>query len=87
MTDQHFGSLDMSANHLSIETHTGGNINACDQCDFASFDPGNLKTHLKMHSGEKVKKNASNVTMRSVIINANALKTHLFQYISLAWCD
>ena len=30
--------------------------NKCNQCDFASFLTGNLRTHLKTHSGEKLNK-------------------------------
>ena len=28
----------------------------CNQCDFASVQAGNLRTHLKTHSGEKADK-------------------------------
>ena len=30
--------------------------NKCSQCDFASFQAGNLRRHLKIHSGEKSNK-------------------------------
>ena len=37
---------------------TGHNIksNKCNQCDYASSQAGNLRTHLKTHSGEKSNK-------------------------------
>ena len=30
--------------------------NKCNQCEFASSSPGNLRRHLKTHSGEKSNK-------------------------------
>ena len=36
--------------------------NKCNQCDFASPHAGNLRTHLKTHSG-KNQTNATNVTI------------------------
>ena len=36
--------------------------NKCNQCDYASSSPGNLRRHLKTHSGEK-STNATNVIM------------------------
>ena len=36
--------------------------NKCNYCDYASYKRANLRTHLKMHSGEK-SKNVINVTM------------------------
>ena len=37
-------------------SNEGGKSNKCIQCDYASSHAGHLKTHLKMHSGEKSNK-------------------------------
>ena len=37
-------------------------LNQCNLCDHASYEAGNLRRHLKTHSGDKL--NANNVTMR-----------------------
>ena len=44
--------------HVALVSHTqsplsGEKSNKCNQCDYASSWAGNLRTHLKMHSGEK----------------------------------
>ena len=33
-----------------------GKTNKCNQCDFTTVQAGNLRRHLKAHSGEKLKK-------------------------------
>ena len=48
--------------------------NKCNQCDYASSYPGNLKKHLKTHSGEKSNK-CNQCDYAS--IQASSLKTHL----------
>ena len=53
VTDQHFGSLDMSANHFSIGREKA---NKCKQCDYATIHASSLRTHLKIHTGEKANK-------------------------------
>ena len=35
------------------ETYTGEKSNKCKQCDYASSQAGDLRTHLKTHNGEK----------------------------------
>ena len=45
-----------------MKTHSGENSNKCNQCDFASSQAGNLKKHMKTHSGES-QTNATNVTL------------------------
>ena len=46
----------------------------CNQCDFATSQAGNLKTHLKTHSGEKANKcNQCNYASSQ----AGNMKTHL----------
>ena len=35
------------------QPHSEERLNKCNQCDYASSRAGNLKTHLKTHSGEK----------------------------------
>ena len=34
--------------------YEGEKSNKCNQCDFVSFQAGNLRRHLKTHSGEKL---------------------------------
>ena len=41
------------------------NSNKCNQCDFASIQAGDLRRHLKTHSGEKTK-NATYATLHSL---------------------
>ena len=40
--------------HLKI--HTGVKSHKCNQCDYASYQSGQLSRHLKIHSGEKSNK-------------------------------
>ena len=40
---------------LRNTNNEGENSNKCNQCDYASSDAGNLRAHLKIHSGEKLK--------------------------------
>ena len=37
------------------KTNNGEKPNKCNQCEFASSYAGNLRTHFKIHSGEKLK--------------------------------
>ena len=39
-----------------LNTHNGGKLNKCNQCDYASFQAVNLKKRLKTHSWEKSNK-------------------------------
>ena len=48
--------------------------NKCNQCDYASSSPGNLRRHLKTHSGEKSNK-CNQCDYAS--IQAGDLRTHL----------
>ena len=54
-------SLQTPASDRVKETYTGEKSNKCKQCDYASSQAGDLRTHLKTHSGES-KKDATNVT-------------------------
>ena len=51
---------------LMGETDIGEKTNECNRCDFVSSFRGNLKRHVKTHSGEKPK-NATNVTLHQFI--------------------
>ena len=51
-----------------------GKSNKCNQCDYTSSQAGNLRTHLKMHSGEKTNKCNQCYFVSS---RAGNLKTHL----------
>ena len=42
-----------------IPRHSGEKSNTCNQCDYASSKPWNLRRHLKTHSG-KLKKGLNN---------------------------
>ena len=42
--------------NLVSDTDSGEKSNKCKQCNYASSDLGNLRTHLKMHSREKYEK-------------------------------
>ena len=55
-------------------TNTGEKLNKCNQCDYASFGAGHLRTHLKAHSEEKSNKCNQCVYASSY---ASALRTHL----------
>ena len=46
----------------NIEVHSGDNLRECKQCDFASSQAGDLRTHLK-HTVEKNQTNATSVNM------------------------
>ena len=46
-------SLQTPASDRVKETYTGEKSNKYKQCDYASSQAGDLRTHLKTHSGEK----------------------------------
>ena len=60
--DQDFKDDEFSGSGINVEvplrnTNNGGDkSNKCNQCDFASIQAGNLRRHLKTHSGEKTNK-------------------------------
>ena len=62
MTNVHIENTDESLSECKklqtewIPTHSGKKSNTCNQCDYASSKPWNLRRHLKTHSGEKSNK-------------------------------
>ena len=57
-----------------LKTHSGEKSNKCNQCDYASYWAGDLKTHRKMHNGENSNKcNQCDY----VSFQAGNLRTHL----------
>ena len=42
---------------MHLKSHRGEKSNKCNQCDYGSYLASDLRKHLKMHSGEKLKKN------------------------------
>ena len=54
--------------------HSGEKSSKCNQCDFASSQASNLRTHLKTHSGEK--SNKCNLC-DFASVRAGNLRTHL----------
>ena len=48
-----FGSKNSNVKILKKNTDNDIKSHKCKQCDYASSHTGHLKTHLKMHSGEK----------------------------------
>ena len=60
MTDKNIERFELTENEAIEEdsrnvTKNGQNItiNKCNQCKYTSSNKGHLRTHLKMHSGEK----------------------------------
>ena len=56
LQNHNFGSKDAIFKILKKTTENVIRPNKCNQCDYASFQTGNLKKHLKTHSGEKSNK-------------------------------
>ena len=60
-----------------MKTHTGEKSSKCIQCDYASSQAGNLKTHLKTHRGEKTDEcNQCDYASRNVSNLRAHMKTH-----------
>ena len=57
-----------------MKIHSGEKSNKCNQCDYASYQAGDLMRHLKIHSGEKFNK-CSQCEFASS--RTDKLKTHL----------
>ena len=76
--DQNFEPRDYSkstANQVSMrETEGREKSNKCNQCAYASYHAGDLRKHLKIHTGEKTNK-CNQCDYASSY--ASALKTHL----------
>ena len=52
-----WGSNQLATITYIYNTHSGEKVNKCNQCNFASSQAGNLRTHLmKTHGGEKSNK-------------------------------
>ena len=51
-----FGLLDANQKILKKNIKNVKKSNECNQCDYVSSRAGNLRTHLKTHSGEKSNK-------------------------------
>ena len=51
-----FGLKDINLKTLNKKTDKVIKSNKCKQCDYASSQAGNLRRHLKKHSGEKSNK-------------------------------
>ena len=56
--DQNLGSnyLGMSKGDVDTQVKKTGGSKKCNQCEYASSWAGNLRRHLKKHSGEKSNK-------------------------------
>ena len=52
----HKGIRNLVSDMCFLNTDSGEKSKKCKQCNYASSDLGNLRTHLKMHSREKYKK-------------------------------
>ena len=51
----------------NLKSHSAEKLHKCNQCDYASSDSSNLRTHLKTHSGAKqIKKTFKNAQRRKV---------------------
>ena len=48
-----FDLKDINLKTLNTKTDKIIKLNECNQCDFASSHTGNLRRHLKTHSGDK----------------------------------
>ena len=53
--EQNLKNYDLGLNVKILKTNAGSvkKSHKCNQCDYASFHTGHLRTHLKTHSGEK----------------------------------
>ena len=56
--EQNLANNDIGLKDVSVKIlkKNAEKSNKCNQCDYASFRTGNLRTHLKTHSGEKANK-------------------------------
>ena len=73
-----FSSVSKLAKHLM--THTGDKPHLCEQCDYASSHPGNLKRHIRTHhSGIKPepRKNPNRCSFPLCTFSGWKLKRHL----------
>ena len=52
----HKGIRNLVSDMCFLNTDSGEKSNKCKQCNYASSDLGNLRTHLKIHSREKSNK-------------------------------
>ena len=67
----------LKSDRQHLKTHSGEKTNKCNQCDYASFHAGHLRTHLKTHNGEKPNKcNQCNFASSRADVLREHLKTH-----------
>ena len=72
-----FSLKDANVKILKKRTDNAIKSNKCNQCDYASSQAGNLRSHLKTHSGEKSNKcNQCNYASSE----AGALRRHLITH-------
>ena len=74
---ENYGLKDANMKILKKNSDNVITSNRCNQCDYASSRAGNLRTHLKMHSGEKSNKcNQCDFTSSYARTLRKHLKTH-----------